>query len=320
MRAMAAALLMGASGAAMAADLPTRKEATAPVVETQGCDFFEAELIGYLCGKTAFISVGGDAYTLTNKFNVTAPGFSLSRKSVSQQAEEGAALAVTPIDGLRITLGDEAFQYRNTLTQQVVQTVFPNQAFQQTLSGAQNGWASASVEYTLWDKHNDYGRFITNLVGYVETFAGGGPYQMRDLQQIGWSSSYKYAFGASGYSLNYFGNTLFQRIDNPGETRVSSYSRLLLANDVWGVAAGPRLATTTELWHAAGVNTGWSDARLGGEVLLEPFRMTKIAYLKDVTIDAYAVHTIGQASLIPTWLGKASAYDYGGAARFNFRF
>jgi hypothetical protein len=313
-----AGLALAAVFPASAADLTA---APGPIAAPQGCDFFEAELISYLCAKTAYVGVFGGGSNFTHTFNTPFPGGVSTQKFTSKQADEGGSVSITPFEGFRVTLEDEAFQYKNTQTRQNV--VFggpPLPAFTGTANGSQGGWFSAGAEYTLWDKSNDYGRFITNIVGYVETFPGGGPYQSRDLQMLGWNSGAKFALNVYGLSINYFGNTLFQHYDNPGETRISSYSRLLLANDALGIGVGPRLATITELWHAPGVNTGWSDTRLGGEVLLEPFRTTQIAYLKDVTLDGYYVHSIGQANLVPNWNGSASAYEFGGSARFNFRF
>ena len=316
--AIAIALGLAAAPIASAADLtPVPASAAAP----QGCDFFEAELIGYLCAKTAFVGVFGEEFNLTNKFSAPFPGGVFTQKFQTRQVDEGATVSVTPWEGFRLSVQDEAFQFKNTQTQQNV--IFggpPQPVFTGSQSGSGGGWLSVGAEYTLWDRRNDYGRFITSLVGSIQTFPGVGPYLARDLQQIGWNSGAKFALGGSGLSLNYFGNTLFQHFDNPGETRISSYSRLLLTNDAWGVGVGPRLGTTTELWHAAGVNTGWSDTRLGGEILLEPFRTTQVAFLRDVTLDGYYVHSIGQANLVPNWNGSTSAYTFGGSARFNFRF
>ncbi len=86
------------------------------------------------------------------------------------------------------------------------------------------------------------------------------------------------------------------------------------------MALGPLLRGTSELAHAAGVNTGWSEARLGADLLAAPFRATQIPVLRDMTIEASATHSIGQAGLIPTWAGKSSAYDYSALARFNFQY
>jgi len=316
-----AAMAIAATFSASAADLPTRKDAPAPVAVPQGCDFFEAELISYLCGRTAFVGVSGQGYNLTNRFSAPVPGGVFNRTNQTRQAIEGGVVSITPWEGFRITVGDEAFQYKNSLTRQTVPNAGPAPLpTTTTASGSQAGWLHVGAEYTLWDRTNVYGRFITNIVGEVEHFQGGGPYQARDLQMIGWNSGYKYTLGGSGFSINYFGNTLFQHFDNPNETRLSSYSRLLLANDVWGVGVGPRLQTVNELGHAAGTNIGWSDTSLGGEALLQPFRMTQITFLKDITLDGYYVHSIGQAGLVPKWNGTASAYEYGGSARFNIRF
>ena len=319
--ALAGVMGLTSLGPVEAADLPTRKAAPVPVAEPAACDFFEAELIGYLCGRTAFVGVAGQGYQLTNTFSRPTVLSTFNRSSVTRQAYETGVIAITPWEGFRLSVSDQAFQYKNSVTTQTVPNAGPaGPAATTIVSGSQAGWLRFGGEYTLWDRRNEWGRFLTNIVVDFEHFQGGGPYASRDLQMIGWNSSFKYTLGGSGFSLNYFGNTLFQHFDGPNETRLTSYSRVLLANDVWGVGVGPRLNTVNELWHAAGVNTGWSETSLGGEALIEPFRMTQVAVLKDITLDGYYVHSIGQAGLVPNWNGKTSSYEFGGAARFNFRF
>jgi hypothetical protein len=188
------------------------------------------------------------------------------------------------------------------------------------MTGAYPGWWGAGAEATIWDRTTDSGRYILNVFGGAQFTPGGGLYAGRDLQQIGWESGAQWRLGASGLTLNYTSSTYLQRLDNPGEIRATSGARLLLANPDWGVAIGPRLDTTTELWHAPGYNTGWSEVLLGGEALIAPFRRTAAPVLRDMTLDVSAAHSLGQAGLVPDWAGSSSRYVYSASARFNFRY
>src|SRR6185437_16241378 len=162
--------------------------------------------------------------------------------------------------------------------------------------------------------------YVFNVLGNAEFTAGGGLYPGRDLQQIGWQSGAALPLGGSGLSLTYLSTNLFERLDNHGFYDLQNTTRVLLGNDAYGWAIGPRLESTMVLGHSPGVNTGWSETRLGGEALLQPFRRTSFPVLRDMTLDLAATHSLGQAALVPDWAGNASQYVYVATARFNFRF
>ena len=299
---------------------PCAAARAAPAIALQGCDFFEAELISYLCGGTAFIQPFGAAFDFSQSraAALARPAGTRFTASRSRQADEGVTLGLTPWEGVRVTVSGEAFQYDNTTRQQIFPVAAPpSPASVSSARGAKGGWLSIGAEYTLLDRVTPQGRTLVNLIGNLENNPAGGPYAARDLQQAGAVLGAKWTLSPTA-SLNYDGVTMLRRLDDPSQLQLSGASRLLWARDDLGVALGPRLQTTLELWHSPVVKSGWREARLGGEILLAPFRLIGPAALQNITLDLYALHSLGQASLASNANGPARAYEYGASASFHF--
>jgi hypothetical protein len=308
-----------------------------PAAPEPSCDFFQAQLIGLFCGHTAFVEAGGEGTGETIKRTTTdvshfhGHGFgggTTVEKWNYQNAYESMTLAISPWQGVQFHVTGEAFQYDDSYS-----SLFTGGGGHfgggptltiQSASGAYGGWQGFGGAATLWDSHmqTPFGnvRYLLNVVGDLQFLPGGGLYGERDLQQIGWESGAELPLGGSGLALDYYGVNLLQHLDNHGFYEIQDTQRVLLADDAYGWAIGPRLEETTVLWHAPGVNTGWSETRLGGELLLEPFRRTTFPLLRDMTLDLAATHSLGQAALVPDWAGNASQYVYEASARFNFTF
>jgi len=312
---------------AMAADLAPAP--SPPQVEpAPTCDFFQAELIGVLCGHTAYVAPGvtGGGLTINrSSFTAGAGGGTTTTHTTSQTISEGLGAAVSPWQGVRIFASASAFQYDRNFSGAFAPNGGGAPSFANLQSsGSIAGWQGIGGEATLWDTHmqTPFGdmRYVLNVVGNLKFFPGGSFYSERDLQQIGWQSGAELPLGGSGLSLTYLSTNLFGHISNPGLYDLENTTRVLLGNDAYGWAIGPRLESTMVLGHSPGVNTGWSETRLGGEALLQPFRRTSFPVLRDMTLDLAATHSLGQAALVPDWAGNASQYVYVATARFNFRF
>jgi hypothetical protein len=314
-------------GAALAAPLASADEPASSAGEkAAACDFFQSELTDVTCGNTASFSLSGDGNgltvvrtTMTQPGNVRGPGGASVQHYDYLDAYEGATLVAAPWQGVRLQASGEIFQYDNVYSEQFTPLGGldgPSTRTANQLGGAP-GWESIGAEATIWDRQTDSSRYVLSVAGSLELFPGG-PNLARDLQQIGLEAGARWRLGGSGLSLDYSSTSYLQRFDNPGEYLIASEARLLLANDDYGVAAGPILLGTNVLSHAARFNTGWSEAWLGGEAVVAPFRTTKLPVLRDMTIDMSATHSIGQAALVPGWAGSASAFDYTAVARFNF--
>jgi len=310
---------------ALAADLAP---APPPVEPAPACDFFQAELIGVLCGRTAFVAPGvtGGGQTINRTTFTAGPGGgTTTSQATSQSIYEGLGFAVSPWQGVRIFANGSAFQYDNSFASQFTPNGGGAPAFTNLQSsGSIAGWQGIGAEVTLWDTHmqTPFGnmRYVLNVVGNLQFFPGGGPYPDSNLQQIGWQSGAELPLGGSGLALTYLATNVFEHLSNPGLLDIQNTTRVLLADEAYGWAIGPRLEGTTVLQHAAGVNTGWFETRLGGEALLQPFRLTSYPVLRDLTLDLAATHSLGQAALVPNWAGNASDYVYSATARVNFRF
>ena len=310
------------------------------------CDFFAAELIGVFCGHTAYVAPAGQFGEETVDRKTTAPphfrfgGSTTVQRWDYRNAFESATVAISPWPGVRFHISGEAFQFDDSYQGQTSSGGgggghiggggghfpggggggFGRGGSTEETSGNSGGWQSIGVEATVWEQQSHASRYVFNLVAGLQMFPGGGPYRGRDLAQVGWESGAQWRLGGSGLSLDYFSVTLLQRLDNPSIFQAQSASRLLLASDAFGVAIGPRLEGTSVLWHGAGVSTGWSEVRLGGEAIAAPFRLTSLPVLRDMTLDVAATHSLGQADLVPDDAGRASAYVVAASARFNFRF
>jgi hypothetical protein len=339
-------IFAGALGLAVSASGALADQAAPQAEPGPTCDFFQAELIGVLCGHTAFVAPGvtGGGETI-NRTTTSTPapvafhggghggfhggggGGTTSERWNYQNTYEAMTLAVSPWQGVRFHVTGEAFQYNDSYSSLFMpggggfHSPTPTNT---SFSGSYGGWQEIGAAATLTDTqiHTPFGamHYVVDVIGNLDFLPGGGLYQQRDLQQLGWQSGAALPLGGSGLSLTYLSANLFERIDNPGFFEIQNTTRLLLADDAYGWAIGPRLDGTTVLWHAPGVNTGWLETRLGGEALLEPFRRTSFPILRDLTLDLKATHSLGQAALVPNWAGNASAYDYAATARVNFRF
>ena len=315
-------LAVSATGA-LAADLAP-VPAPAPPPAAPACDFFQAELIGVFCGQTAYVAPSGQVSRETINQNSATAGGTTAQRSTYDRAYESMTLAVSPWQGVQFSATGEAFQYDDSYWRQFT----PNGGGAPTTtsidrSGDIAGWQGVGAAATVWDTrfNTPFGniRSVLDVVGNLEFFPGGGPFRGRDLQDLGWRSGAEMQLGG-GLSLDYLATNLFERFDNPGIYEYENTMRVLIASDAYGVAIGPRLEDTTVLGHAAGVNTGWNETRLGGEALLSPFRLTSYPVLRDMTLDVAATHSLGQAALVPNWAGSASDYVFSAEARFNFRF
>ena len=307
----------------------------APLVEpAPTCDFFEAELIGVYCARTAFVAPGvsGDEETV-NRTTISPPpvGFPRGGGTRTQHwdyrnVNESMTLAFSPWQGVRFHVTGDALQYDNSYSGLYTPNAggFRLAPTNLSSSGSYGGWQEIGAAATVWDTHmqTPFGgmHYVLDVIGNLEFLPGGGLYQQRDLQQLGWQSGAALPLGGSGLSLTYLSANLFERRDNPGFYEIKNTTRVLLADDAYGWAIGPRLDGTTVLWHSPGANTGWLETNLGGEALLQPFRRTSFPVLRDLTLDLTATHSLGQAALVPDWAGNTSLYNYSASARVNFRF
>jgi hypothetical protein len=324
-RGLAFAVLAAAWGVGAHAEQATPSAEAGPAA----CDFFAAQLIGVFCGHTAYLAPAGQFSEETIKRTTTTrqigriPARTTVERWDYRSASESATVAFSPWQGVRFHASADAFQFDDSYQRQSTPPGGGGFHFLGASSHADGGglgWQEIGAEATVWDRQTDSTRTVFNLAGGLQLFGGGGPYRSRDLQQVGWESGAEWRLGGSGLSLDYFSATFLQRFDNPSALEAQSTSRLLLASDAFGVAIGPRLEGTSVLWHGPGVSTGWSEARLGGEALVEPFRLTPLPVLRDMTLDVAATHSLGQAELVPDLAGRASAYIVAASARFNFRF
>jgi hypothetical protein len=107
-----------ALGVAMAALAGGARAAGTGPAEAAGCDFFQAELIGVLCGGTGYVAPGGQGSEETiNRTSTLNSGFPHGSHGVQTErwtyilAYESLTAAISPWQGVRFHVSGEAFQY-----------------------------------------------------------------------------------------------------------------------------------------------------------------------------------------------------------------
>jgi hypothetical protein len=128
----------------------------------------------------------------------------------------------------------------------------------------------------------------------------------------------------SDYSVNLLATAGLHNYDNPDSDFYGYSAKFLLSNDLLGLAIGPTVDSTGYLsgqpYAKFGISAPYVASHFGVAVLAEPFRITHVAVLKDVTFEGSAIRSIGQAGFQPYQNGKVGETILAGTLRFNFNY
>ena len=95
---------------------------------------------------------------------------------------------------------------------------------------------------------------------------------------------------------------------------------LLLSSDVYGFAVGPAAYSNILLDREGGVGNSPDSTFVGGQIRAQPFRVTGIRFLRDMTIILSGSHSVGQSSWVPTSAGNAHALVFNATVAWHFAY
>ncbi len=310
------AVLAGAAGA-RAADLPSLKgEPAAPAMAS--CDFFQNQLIGSFCDRTygATLTLEHDQLT-ENYANFLPPGNVGSQTGRLDSLEATAAAYVVPLPWLRLTVSSEHNNYSDVDSLNVsASPIGPYQnRYVYRLSNA--AWQNFDATVRLIDYNTDGLRAFVSAnanIGFISGVAGNPERTVFSGSLYG---GLHWGLGGSDWSLNPYGTITLQHYDNPDQDNLQSTFRVLLAQDAWGLAIGPNITTNSVFYRQGGGPQPAQNYFAGVRMVVQPFRLSQIAILKDVNLEFGVEHSLGEVSA-PSLAPNADEMIYSGSVRFNF--
>ncbi len=236
---------------ALAADLAPAPIPT-PAEPAQTCDFFQAQLIGLLCGHTAYVAPGVHGDGLTNESTTSvapappAPGGVLAQKWDYKNTSE--------VDDLRrFALAGGAI-LRDRRSPPVRQHIFePVRADRRRLAhvhepvrvrlhrgmgGRRRGGDALGhpPEYPVRKR----ALRVQHRRQASSSSPAAAPIRGAICNRSAGGRARSCRSAATGLSLNYLATNLVQHFDNPGLYDLQNTTRVLLASDAYGWAVGPR--------------------------------------------------------------------------------
>jgi hypothetical protein len=298
--------------AAKAADLPSIKgEPTAPSIAS--CDFFQNQLIGAFCDRTygATVTVEHEQYRAA-----FASPYGWSESWMNDWVDETVSAYIVPLPWLKLNLSTE----HNNYTQSYLSS-FNNGPKVSKLSNA--AWQNLGATARLLDYNTAGLRAFVSAnatIGFLPAYDYVGvSYGERTYFAGGFSAGLHYVLGVSDYSLNPLAAVNLGRYNHPGQTEFSTSAQVLLAQDVWGVAAGPLVTTNALSFHpTSGPGFPAQEYFAGAHLVVEPFRLTGTPVLKDVVANFDILHSLGRPNFTYYYIPNADEMIYKGSLQFNF--
>jgi hypothetical protein len=310
---IAATLALVAFDSACAGDLPfTKGEPTAPSIAS--CDFYQSQLIGAFCENT----FGGTVTVEEEQQRAKAPrGFGVTDNWRIDSLISAANVYVAPTSWLKLTIGSEYisdFSY-------FVQPPFASQTVRSNFAA----WQTATAAVRLMDYNAEgFRAFISGvaLVSYLPAYTTQGT-SLGDRGEFAGelNAGVHWVLGNSNYSLNPLATLTFAHFTSSPQNEFASNVRVLLSQDVWGVAAGPVVTTAALNYHGVNGNGFQSQQYFAGaHLLVEPFRTSSTPVLKDVVANFDVMHSLGRAGTFYYWIPNADEMIYKGSVQFNFTY
>lgn len=310
-----------APGAAFAADLPSAKgEPMAPSIAS--CDFFQNQLIGAFCENTfgGTISLEHEQRNM-NYGTYSVPGYASSSSEQYNWFDATATAYIVPIPWLKLNVSSEHNNYSDIYN--YYSNGFSGPYYYRNVYQLSNAaWQQASAIVRLVD----YSAEDLRVFGGVNATIGFLPAVAGNLESTQFSGSLfggaHWALGYSNLSLNPYGTIGIGHYSASDQTSFSTSFRVLLAQDIWGVAAGPIVNASSILHLRGGLPQPAQSYSAGAHFLWEPFRQSQTPILRDVNLNCEILHSLGQLSL-----GRGNFYGtsademiYSGSVQFNFTY
>jgi hypothetical protein len=314
---LAMVALFGAK-AASAADLPSIKsEPVAPSIAS--CDFFQNQLIGAFCENT----FGGTA-TLDhqqqnqNYGSYSAPGYFSSSSQQFNWFDATATAYVVPLPWLKLSVSSEHNNFSGIYNYYANDTYWPSPFYIHNVNRLSNAaWQQASATVRLVDYSTEGLRVFGGAnatIGFIPAVTGNPESTQFAGSLFGGAH---WALGYEDISLNPYGTMGIGHLSQFDQTNFSTSFRILLAQDVWGAAAGP-IVTTLSASHLQGGGPTQSYFA-GAHLLWEPFRQSQTPILRDVNLNFQILHSLGHVIGVPASVA-ADTMDYSGSVQINFTY
>jgi hypothetical protein len=307
---IAATLALFAIDSASAADLPSVKgEPMAPSIAS--CDFYQSQLIGAFCENTFGGTVTVDQEQLLYK----APVNTFRPSSLRDWFDPTASVYVAPTSWLKLSVTS---QY-NDYSYRYVNPIFGSANQSSRLSNI--AWQTADATVRLLDYNGAGFRAFVSATGLVSFLPSANSYGARTEFVGELNAGVHWVLGSSDYSLDPHASLTLAHYTDPGQNQFATSVRLLLSQDVWGVAAGPIVTTSAINYHATNGNAFQSQIYYaGGHLLVEPFRLAGTPVLKEVVANFDILHSLGRAGTVYDWIPNTDEMIYKGSLQFNFNY
>jgi len=282
------------------------------------CDFYEDQLIGALCEHSGYAGFQVESDQLSVRHD-SGPPVNFTSSDESNWILSTGALSITPLSWLKFTASSEYSNLTETYSYAFLNPLLPE--FGGSKSSLNSlAWQDFTAVASVYAGKVGQGRYELNLFLNLGVLPGSAEYSQRIEESVGVEAGAHWALPSADYSLNFYGSASIQNYDHPNALILGSSGRLLLSNDAWGLALGPAANVAGFLARQGGFPPTAQSVYAGAAALLEPFRQTRIPILQDVTFEADALHSLGQADYVASALGNASEVQYSGSVRVNFRF
>ncbi len=299
----AIALLIAVSSAALADDGTIK--ATVPA-----CDYFENALIGSRCAGTMAVGAGLSQEMLRTQ--AEQPSYSFV--STSERLNALGYVSVSPATWLTLGLSSSVTDYDSSFHFQPKPGSAINGRYSTTFVDSQT--FSASVN--LIDTGPAASHYIVNLFGGDSLVPAHDNLRSNNRVFGGFSVAGKWQLGQSGYSLS--GRSSQEAAFNTDTDFTILYpaASILLSNDAWGIAVGPRFQSAHIV---SGGNPRFpTDAYFAGaEIIAQPFRGASNWHWDGLVMNATVMQSIGQAGFVSNTFDARDTI-VGGSIRYNFKY
>lgn len=309
---------------AQAADLSSAKgEPVAPPAAS--CDFFQNQLIGSFCEDT----FGGGAAFAHEQLRIASPNYAPRQgfhgggpigrtQTLRDWIDVTGSAYWAPTSWLRLSFSSEHNNYYQNIVQTYAGAPRGPQAVATPSHLSNAAWQTATATVRLFDYRADGLRIFSGATAALGGLPAATGVPGDGMMQGSVYAGVHWRLGASDYSLNPYGSLSLTHYNSPQRSEFASTVRLLLAQDVWGVAAGPVVTTAAYNYHANGKGFPSQQYYAGGHVALQPFRVTGTPILRDAVVNFEALHSLGQAGFAYYVNPNADEMIYRASFQFNF--
>lgn len=286
--------------------------------------YWQDALNGAFCEHTFSVRIGaaGDALDWSSETYQFIPGFGSLTKHESYRASwidvvGGADL--TPYPWLKLSIDADFDRLREEDSYFYTSTGIAKKPFpgDKVTHAAYWGGRTAEANLKLLDTGPGDVRYFAHVFAEVGIVPGQDDVGLQSCFGAGAEAGARWALGPM-LALNARTLVSVDHFSASGATAVFPSARALLSFDPAGLAFGP--VYDGAVWTAmSGAMDGRGETSfLGGEGLIQPFRVSDNAVLNGIIVDGKVEHTVGPATFETG--SRSSGTNYTGTVSFNFHY